>query len=58
MKNSATRKKQYNRSYGRVYYNFKTREEPKLLQSVEKRQEVSVLNDYRLDVDGEKIWSF
>ncbi len=55
-KNSAARKKVYNRSYGRVYHNFKTRQEPKLLRTVEKK--TSILDNYRLDTDGGRVWSF
>jgi len=55
-KNSAARKKVYNRSYGRVYHNFKIRQEPKLLRTVEKK--TSILDNYRLDADGGRVWSF
>ena len=57
-KNSAAKKSIYNRSYGRTYHNFKAKAEPKLLNRIDKIPIVNVINDFRIEPDGGKIWSF
>ena len=57
-KNSAAKGKANSRSYGRTYHNFKAKAEPKLLNRIDKIPIVNVINDFRIEPDGGKIWSF
>ena len=57
-KNRAAKKSIYNRSYGRTYHNFKAKAEPKLLNRIDKTPIVNVINDFRIEPDGGKSWSF